>query len=85
MLKNTIKTSKLINIIVAMSENQVKQVKGLDMLLIDKQMLEREIQAQKHHFVVAVNIVLYFVRHQIILIDPSQNQGKQLNWMHDRI
>lgn len=32
MLKNTTKTSKVINIIVAMSENQIKQVKGLDML-----------------------------------------------------
>lgn len=71
-IEQVAKTASLANNLISFSRDQLKQSKGLDMQPEEKQMLRDKFNADKHHLVVAMNIIMWLQRHVYLNID---NQG----------
>jgi hypothetical protein len=78
------KTASLCNNIISFSKDQLKQTKGLDILISEKEELRNNFNVEKHHFVVAINIFMYLSRHNLIAMDVANSQGKKFQWNEDR-
>ena len=77
---NITKTSSLLNNLVSFSKDQLKQIKGLDMLQHEKDKLRSEFSDQRHNATVSMNIILYLQRWDIININTMSGGGKKFEW-----
>ena len=55
------------------------------MLKSEKEELNSAFNAEKHHLVVAMNIILYLSRWGLMIIDNHSSQGKKFMWVMDKI
>jgi len=46
----------------------------------DKTMLTQRIEEKKHHMVVAMNILLFFIRNKLVSISHNIRQDNQIIW-----
>ena len=63
----------------------MKQAKGLDMLKHEKEQLNAAFNSEKHHLVVAMNIILWLSRWELLNIDNHSSQGKKFVWAMEKV
>ena len=55
-------------------------MKGLDLLKDEKRQLNLHFNDEKDNIVVAINIMMYLVRKEIIELDTALHKGKKFMW-----
>jgi len=60
--------------------NKNKNKNELEMESYEITCLLEQIDEQKDHMIVAMNILMFLIRHQVVILDLSQSKDSQLSW-----
>jgi len=47
--------------------------------------LLEQIDEQKDHMIVAMNILMFLIRHEVVILDLSQSKDSQLSWNRSKL